>query len=282
LLPTWHTVTEFRFQFVWLVLLLLQACGSSQVRAPVGDHSDRPVLNPGYHQVRTGDTLYSIAWQYGYSVRELASWNRLGPPYTIYRGQKLRVKPVAVSRKSTVSRTAPVKSSKPKVAATRPAPRPSKKSPTPVIAKKPVSVAATPKQKSTATAAGSKTVQKIVWSWPARGSLVRRYSASSAGKKGVDIGGRAGDPVYAAADGKVVYAGSGLSGYGRLIIIKHNKDFLSAYAHNRKLLAKEGQWIGRGEEIASMGDSGTNRVQLHFEIRKGGRPVDPLIYLPGR
>ena len=278
--PTWHTVTEFRFQFVWLVLLLLQACGASQVRAPVGDHSDRPVLNPGYHQVRTGDTLYSIAWQYGYSVSELAAWNRLGPPYTIYRGQKLRVKPVAVSKKSAVARTAPVKSSKPKIATTPPSVRPSTTSSTQVPAKNPVSATVAPKPSPTGT--GSKSVEKIVWSWPARGDLIRRYSASSAGKKGIDIGGRAGDPVYAAAAGKVVYAGSGLSGYGRLIIVKHNKDFLSAYAHNRKLLAKEGQWIGRGEEIASMGDSGTDRVQLHFEIRKGGRPVDPLAYLPRR
>jgi lipoprotein NlpD len=124
--------------------------------------------------------------------------------------------------------------------------------------------------------------QPVFWSWPADGRLIRGYDANSTGKKGIDIAGNSGDTVRAAAAGKVVYAGDGLTGYGRLIIIKHNKDFLSAYAHNRKLIAKEGQWVNKGEVIAQMGSSGTDRTQLHFEIRRQGRPVDPLGYLPKR
>jgi lipoprotein NlpD len=124
--------------------------------------------------------------------------------------------------------------------------------------------------------------QRLTWKWPANGRLLQRYQPKGNGKKGINIGGRSGEPVRAAAAGKVVYSGSGLGGYGRLIIIKHNKDFLSAYAHNRKLIAREGQWVKQNQVIAQMGRSGTDRVQLHFEIRKRGRPVDPLRYLPRR
>ncbi|MFZ0470952.1 MAG: peptidoglycan DD-metalloendopeptidase family protein, partial [Thiogranum sp.] len=121
----------------------------------------------------------------------------------------------------------------------------------------------------------------IAWSWPVKGPLLQRFNANGEGKKGIDIGGKSGESVRAAAPGKVVYSGSGLAGYGRLIIIKHNKEFLSAYAYNRKLLATEGQWVTQDQVIAQMGSSGTDRVQLHFEIRRQGRPVDPLRYLPG-
>ena len=110
--------------------------------------------------------------------------------------------------------------------------------------------------------------------------MLQRFDAASSGRKGVSIGGKSGEPVRAAAAGKVVYSGSGLGGYGRLIIIKHNKDFLSAYAHNRMLIASEGQWVEQDQVIAEMGNSGTDRVQLYFEVRRQGRPVDPLQYLP--
>jgi len=119
------------------------------------------------------------------------------------------------------------------------------------------------------------------WSWPASGPLLARFK-SGGSANGIKIGGKDGQDVRAAASGKVVYSGSGLTGYGRLIIIKHNKEFLSAYAHNRKLIAREGQWVKQGEVIAKMGRSGTDRTQLRFEIRKQGRPVDPLRYLPKR
>jgi len=133
-----------------------------------------------------------------------------------------------------------------------------------------------------ATRALPATNRRVIWSWPVNGRLLSGYDGKSAGKKGINLAGNSGDPVRAAAAGKVVYSGSGLSGYGRLIIIKHNKDFLSAYAHNRKLIAAEGQWVSKGEVIARMGRSGTDRTQLHFEIRRKGRPVNPLRYLPKR
>jgi lipoprotein NlpD len=265
----------------WLLLVcMLTACASRPVNAPVGDRSEGPVRNPDRHSVRQGDTLFSVAFLYGYTVEELADWNRLRPPYTIYKGQQLRLKPPV---KNQASAGAP-QTSRPKRTArnsSQPKPRDSSQVSVPAPA-------AVPKRAALdASASASRSLRvssaaSIRWSWPARGRLIRGYDPKRAGKKGVNIAGKTGDSVRAAASGKVVYSGSGLSGYGRLIIIKHNKDFLSAYAHNRKLIAREGQWVEKGEVIAQMGSSGTDRTQLHFEIRKQGRPVDPLRYLPKR
>ena len=266
----------------WLLIVcLLAACASRPVNAPVGDRSEGPARNPDRHSVRQGDTLFSVAFLYGYTVEELADWNRLSAPYTIYKGQQLRLKPPAKSR---VAAAAP-QASRPKRTVhktSQPKPRNSSQV-------RPPAPAAVPKQVAVSTPASASrpprlasSAADIKWSWPARGRLIRGYKPKSAGKKGVAIAGKTGDSVRAAASGKVVYSGSGLSGYGRLIIIKHNKDFLSAYAHNRKLIAREGQWVEKGEVIAQMGSSGTDRTQLHFEIRKRGRPVDPLSYLPKR
>ena len=265
----------------WLLMVcVLAACASRSVNAPVGDRSEGPVRNPDRHSVRQGDTLFSVAFLYGYTVEELADWNRLRAPYTIYKGQQLRLKPPA---KSQAAAAAP-QASRPKTA-THKTSQPKPRNASQVRPKAP---AAAPKQAAaTASPSASRpsppaSAANIKWSWPARGRLIRGYKPKSAGKKGVAIAGRTGDSVRAAASGKVVYSGSGLSGYGRLIIIKHNKDFLSAYAHNRKLIAREGQWVEKGEVIAQMGSSGTDRTRLHFEIRKQGRPVDPLRYLPKR
>jgi len=238
---------------------------------------------------------------YGVSVEELASWNGLQSPHTIYKGQQLRIKPPARTATRVVKsqpRPSQPKPSQPKLSQARPSqpklsePRPSYPKTSPPNASQPktrTSVSAPvisrpPAVASRADEAPRIAIQqeKVSWSWPAEGRVIRTYDANSTGKKGVDIAGKTGDPVRAAASGKVVYAGSGLSGYGRLIIIKHNEDFLSAYAHNRKLIAKEGQWVKSGEVVALMGSSGTDRTELHFEIRKHGRPVDPLGYLPGR
>ena len=123
---------------------------------------------------------------------------------------------------------------------------------------------------------------RVRWQWPAKGSLLSSFDSKLVGRKGISITGKPGDPVRAAASGKVVYAGSGLAGYGRLIIIKHNQEFLSAYAHNRKLIAKEGDWVKGKQVIARMGNSSASRTLLYFEIRKDGAPVDPLKYLPER
>jgi lipoprotein NlpD len=272
-----------------LLLCALTACGATPVKAPVGDRTDRPLRHPAVHLVRPGDTLYSVAFLYGYSVKEVARWNGIAPPYTIYKGQRLRLTPPVASKRAT--RPSAAKPAKPK--RVRPS-RPKLPRARPSQPKLPASVkartesdrhAAKPPPKPARPAPNSApAVSKgpPPWSWPAGGRLIQRYNPTSSGKKGIDISGRKGEPVRAAAPGKVVYAGSGLSGYGRLIIVKHNNDFLSAYAHNRKLIAKEGQWVTTGETIALMGSSGTDRTKLHFEIRKGGRPVDPLRYLPRR
>lgn len=269
-----------RYLILIFLSCLFAACTTHSIHAPTGDHSTRPVRNSGYHVVRQGDTLYSVAFLYGYQVEEVASWNSLKPPYTIYKGQRLRLRPPVAK---TVSRPKP----KP-IAASQPKPRyPGR------VAPESITVPVQPSKPKTATAPATlpePTVtrrppakpqnERVTWIWPAKGPLLQRFKADSSGKKGIDIGGKSGTPVKAAADGKIVYSGSGLGGYGRLIIIKHNKDFLSAYAHNRKLIAKEGQLVKQGEVIAQMGSSGTDRTRLHFEIRKRGQPVDPLRYLP--
>ncbi|MDX1334155.1 MAG: peptidoglycan DD-metalloendopeptidase family protein, partial [Gammaproteobacteria bacterium] len=123
---------------------------------------------------------------------------------------------------------------------------------------------------------------KIRWGWPTTGKVINSYSASQPGKKGIDIAGKSGQPVVAAAEGKVVYSGSGLKGYGKLIIIKHNNNYFSAYAHNKKIVVKEGSWVKRGNKIAELGNTGADRTMLHFEIRRNGKPVNPLGYLPRR
>ncbi|MEA2078255.1 MAG: peptidoglycan DD-metalloendopeptidase family protein [Pseudomonadota bacterium] len=265
----------------WLIVIcLLAGCASHPVNAPVGDRSERPLRNPDTHRVRQGDTLFSVAFLYGYTVEELASWNHLRAPYTIYKGQQLRLQAPA---KSTPRMTA-AKVSRPG----KPAPRSSQPKPrysTKVKTKTPSPLprrGAASAQTSSSRQSPAPSSTPVHWSWPVRGRVIRSYNPKSAGKKGVNIAGKTGESVRAAAAGKVVYAGSGLSGYGRLIIIKHNKNFLSAYAHNRKLIAEEGKWVEKGEVIAQMGSSGTDRTQLHFEIRKRGRPVDPLSYLPKR
>ena len=273
-----------RYLIPILLSCLFAACTTHSIHAPTGDHSTRPVRNSGEHVVRQGDTLYSVAFLYGYQVEKVASWNRLKPPYTIYKGQRLRLRPPVAA---TVSKPKP----KPRpVAASQPKPRyPKRASPetvtVPVAPSKPKTavVPATRPATTVAKRPSTKPPQKnarVSWVWPVKGPLLQRFKANSSGKKGIDIGGKSGTPVKAAADGKIVYSGSGLGGYGRLIIIKHNKDFLSAYAHNRKLIAQEGQWVKQGEVIAQMGSSGTDRTRLHFEIRKRGQPVDPLRYLP--
>jgi lipoprotein NlpD len=196
----------------------------------------------GYRVVVKGDTLYGIAQEAGVPYSDLAAWNRLAPPYTIAPGQRLRLTPPdgAVNAPSTSRRAASAK----------------------------------PKSFDDSERAGP-----AAWRWPADGKIIARFAPDD-GAKGIDIAGSSGQPIYAAASGKVVYQGSGLRGYGQLIIVKHNVDFLSAYAHCAAIYAQEGSVIKPGQKIAAMGSSGTDRVKLHFEIRRRGVPVDPLSYLP--
>jgi lipoprotein NlpD len=281
-----------RYLLLLLLAGLLNGCAPHTARAPVGDRSvSGPLRNPPSHTVRHGETLYSVAFLYGYEVSQVAAWNGLKPPYTIYNGQSLRLRPppAAPPQRKPVPRSVP----KPAPPPASPKISPSVPKTAPVAASQPKTTAraappAKPVARATPPAAPAKPAQvmlpsnRLGWAWPAKGPVLRTFNASSEGRKGINIGGSGGQPVRAAADGKVVYSGSGLGGYGRLIIIKHNKEFLSAYAHNRKLIASEGQWVKKGEDIALMGNSGTDRVQLHFEIRKHGKPVDPLKYLPPR
>ncbi|QBQ54701.1 peptidoglycan DD-metalloendopeptidase family protein [Nitrosococcus wardiae] len=236
--------------------------------APVHHLGAVPHLGPrpSYYIVRKGDTLYSIGWRYGVHYRTLAHWNKIRPPYTIYVGQKLRL--TSPSRGASKSQSA-VSTSKLKQ---------------PVDDKKAkVKLAASPplvEAKASTSERIAKTVQGIRWYWPTEGEVIRQFSHTESGRKGVDIGGQLGQPIVAAADGKVVYSGMGLPRYGKLIIVKHDANFLSAYAHNQLLISQEGELVKGGQKIAEMGRSGTDRVKLHFEIRHQGRPVDPLRYLP--
>jgi lipoprotein NlpD len=237
----------------------LNAC-SNVVHAPVADRSDRPGWSPREHRVRPGETLYSIAFQYGMRYETLAQWNGLRAPYTIKVGQTLQLHP-ATATKPAAPQARPSTSAS---ADTVKQPPPTS-APRPVVAPPPV-----------------KNTSPFAWQWPAQGQILRTFQANSPGKKGIEIGGTRGQPVRAAAAGRVVYAGSGLVGYGRLIIIKHDERFLSAYGYNDTLFVQDGSQVHAGQVIAEMGSSGTNRVQLHFEIRRDGKPVDPLQYLPGR
>ena len=230
---------------------------------------------PDYYVVQGGDTLYSIAWKLGVNYRELASSNAIRSPYTIYKGQRLRVKPganpsvakpVALQPRPAVTASSATATAPAATAVAKPVSKPA-----PKVASKPTTAVPA---KSTAQAYDGK------WVWPTRGRVLSRFQSSGAGKQGIDIGGHADQPVKAAAHGKVVYAGSGLVGYGRLIIVKHNENLLSAYGHNNKLLVNEGEQVSAGQMIAKMGSSGTNRNELYFEIRKNGKPTDPLKYLP--
>ncbi len=243
-----------------LIVALLSSC-SSHYQAPV---SDRTKKNTGYHRVARGETVYSIAWIYGLDYRALARWNGVSRSYAIYPGQVLRLK-APHKKKTSAHRSTPKSTAKAKT--TR---RPSTVS-------RPSKQSNKPRQSNNKPVVSTKIRR---WLWPARGKLIRGFSRTDSGKKGIAIAGRSGQSVIAAAAGKVVYSGDGLLRYGKLIIIKHNNTYLSAYAHNRRLLAKEGASVRQGQKIAEMGRSGTDRTMLHFEIRKDGKPVNPLYYLP--
>jgi lipoprotein NlpD len=212
---------------------------------------------PGYYTVQRGDTLTRISLDNGQSWRDLVRWNNLTNPDLIEVGQVLRVAPPggAVETSGVVVR--------------------------PITPSANSSANATPpKAETSAAPATTASDDGLGFVWPANGSLITGFDETK--NKGLDIAGKAGDPVSAAADGQVVYAGSGLRGYGNLIILKHDNTFLTAYAHNQALLVKEDQKVRKGQKIAEMGKSDADRVKLHFEVRRQGKPVDPAKYLPAR
>ena len=239
--------------------------------------------------VQPGDTLYSIAFRYGINVNELAARNQIKAPYTIYPGQKVvtdlsdfssnpvasrsntRVAPPAASTSSATSGSGKASSTDKREEMAKPRPKPSS-SPPPST-----DVAASSVPRNANTRAFGPVTK---WRWPSSGRVARSYSDIR--HKGIDIAGSRGDLIRASAAGEVVYTGTGLKGYGLLLIVKHNEQFLSAYGHNDLTLVEEGAWVNEGQAIAKMGSSGTDSVKLHFEIRREGQPIDPVKLLPRR
>ncbi len=221
---------------------------------------------PGYYTVRAGDTLIRIGLETGQNWKDVARWNNLENPNLIEVGQVLRVVPPTAT---------PVSNG---VAVARPV-APAAVTAIPV-APAPTVITATAPATASAPAAATGADDDVAWIWPARGTVLAGFDEVK--NKGLDIGGAVGDAVLAAADGRVVYVGAGLRGYGNLIILKHNNTYLTAYAHNQVLLVKEDQTVRKGQKIAEMGSSDADRVKLHFEVRRQGKPVDPAKYLPPR
>ncbi len=239
---------------------------------------------PGYYTVRQGDTLIRIGLESGQNWRDIARWNGIDNPNVIEVGQVLRVAPPVEAIARPVAAASVQATPVPAQGASSPAapasaasaaaqPASAASAPRPA-ASQPVAVASQPAQPQPAGADDD-----IAWGWPAPGNTTVIAPFDETRNKGLDIGGKAGDPVLAAADGRVVYAGAGLRGYGNLIILKHNNTYLTAYAHNQVLLVKEDQTVRKGQKIAEMGSSDTDRVKLHFEIRRQGKPVDPARFL---
>lgn len=284
-MPKQKTATgQWGHQAILLCLLLtVSGCGTNSSPAPVDSWQSRKQagrsLQADTYQVKSGDTLFSIAFRNGMDYRSLARLNHIAEPYKIYVGQVLVVSnnnnDVAVVQKSGPTRLRPNKNHS--------------ISNSSGAASKSAKVVAPQNQKrygqNERVAEPEKTESSTIngnvrqWHWPVKGPILAKFSSQEHGNKGLDIGGALGTPVKAAAAGQVVYAGNALRGYGNLIIIKHNDDFLSAYAHNHRLLVKERESVAAGQTIAEMGNSDADRIQLHFEIRYRGKSVDPLRYL---
>ena len=277
---------------------LVAGCGGGSVVAPV--HSPTESVVPGRereHVVGKGDTLYSIAWRFGIDYRTLAGANSIRDPYTIFPGQRLLVpgpddivapEPAAAAANEPVGTgeisvrgagttegpavvpLPPLSGSTPTAAELPPKPPPA--------APPELPVAETASKSAVSPSSAARSVEGVRWTRPTSGSTISTFGRG--GNKGIDIGGTFEQPIHAAAPGRVVYAGSGLIGYGKLVIVKHDSRILSAYAHNERLHVGEGDEVKGGQHIADMGRSGKGRVMLHFEIRRDGKPVDPLRYLP--
>ncbi len=242
-------------RWLWSLALLLTACSNQQL-APLTERTAEPGWRPGIYQIRPGDTLYSIAWEFGFDYRQLARWNQIQPPYKIITATRLRLSAPPQSR------TVLAKTSKQKAApSTRSARLPQRSKPQPLRKLPPSN-------------------KKISWKWPTRGTVKETYSSKLGHNRGINIAGKLGQSINSAAAGTVVYAGSGLKAYGQMVIIKHSEKYLSAYAHNQTMSVIEGDWVKTGQQIAKMGRDGSGKVILHFEIRSNGKPTDPEKLLP--
>ncbi len=248
------------------------AAASEPAKLPPGSEN---LGKPGYYAVKPGDTLMRIGLETGQNWRDIGRWNGIDNPNSLEVGQVLRVMPPGVDASAAAPRGVPGVTAKVEA-------RPLDAKPAPGGASAPVG--AVPVTAAPAPAPNAATPREadddIAWGWPAGGNVMAPFDEVRT--KGVLFGGKAGDPVHAAADGRVIYAGSGLRGYGNMVIVKHNNSYLTAYAHNQALLVKEDQVVRKGQKIAEMGSSDAERVQLHFEIRRLGKPVDPARLLPPR
>ncbi|AKJ28895.1 peptidoglycan DD-metalloendopeptidase family protein [Caldimonas brevitalea] len=287
------------------VALLLTACATPRHRAPVEDRNsasgrastgsavadpNKPpppgienAGKPGYYTVKPGDTLIRVGLESGQNWRDIMRWNNIDNPNILEVGQVLRVVPPGFD--PTGAATKPVAAAKvePRPLDVKPgigALPPALEASAPVVVASAASAPVAPPPVLPPPTPPREGDDNINWMWPAGGAVVSGFDESR--NKGLGISGKPGDPVYAAADGRVVYAGSGLRGYGNLVIVKHNNSYLTAYAHNQTLLVKEDQTVRRGQKIAEMGATDSDRVKLHFEIRKQGKPVDPAKFLPPR
>jgi lipoprotein NlpD len=285
-----------------LLVALLPGCGPGWTpERPEADRSGR-LTQEGRYRVQSGDSLHVIAFNFGLDWRDVAQWNGIAAPYTIYPDQELRLSPPAGTERGVVVQPAqgPGRSVSRDLASERPTPA----TPPPVPAAAPEGVPGTAVESSTQPPTTVKAQQDPAeparttasapapaakagadptsWLWPTEGRLLSRFRANDPARNGIEIGGADGQPVRAAAAGEVVYSGNGLIGYGELIIIKHSDRILSAYAHNRQRLVAEGQSVGAGDRIGEMGRDDRNQPLLHFEIRVNGAPQDPLNYLPRR
>lgn len=302
------------------ILILITGCASTPKQAPTAAKSAvvtqpaittpapqvrelPPVIDtrPSTYTVKKGDTLYSIALEHGHDYREVAAWNNIEAPFIIKIGQVLSVLPPSGVVPKVIAKP-PAKTT----AEAPPVPAPIKNDPLlkthpkgmklrysdqallqiekdsgapPPIKPDTAAVKPSTTEDKAAEKTGVANEDDVEWAWPVTGKMVGTFQENS-NLKGIDIAGKSGQPVYASAPGKVVYSGAGLRGYGKLIIIKHNKTFLSAYAHNSQILVKEGQNVVKGQKIAEMGNTDADQVKLHFEIRRMGKPVDPLRFLP--
>lgn len=280
-----------------MIAAALAGCAASGHRAPVYERAEAEKnaamekksprekdWRPEVYVVQKGDTLYSIAFNYGFDYHELAELNGIKDPRVISIGQEIHLFPRRPQAAPAVVQPTPIQNlvkDQPKLVK-----YPYSEAAMAQIDKvqAPVETAAVAPTESIPEAVNDDTASKdeeaeLEWSMPAQGKVIAQFS-EAANRKGIDIAGKLGQPVLASAPGKVVYSGSGLRGYGKLIIIKHNKTYLSAYAHNDKVLVKEGQSVARGQKIAEMGNTDASQVELHFEVRRFGKPVDPAKYLP--
>lgn len=251
-MPIFRSLQRAPFIVALIMVMIFGGCSQKSNYARVRPYSRDLANGIKYYTVKSGDTLYSVGFRSGHDYHQLAAWNDIRPPYKIHVGQRLKLfKSPAQSYKKSTRRT---KSKN-------------------TVTKKRIS-----SQKTPIISKDNKKVLKLYWQWPLKGKLLKNFYQT--GGKGIDINGKKGYPIRSAASGKVVYSGQGLIGYGNLLIIKHNEQFLSAYANNRRLLVKEGHQVKKGQIIAEVGLGVDRKAYLHFEIRKNGKPVNPVYYMP--